>query len=795
MSNGHAISIYKQLFAPGPKDEGLYRVLFTTPLLEGALLSTFQSNSDTLSSVSSAGNVKVFHDVFTQGVELMSDLMQYQQLATVSVDQDLGDQNGDMGVDIGEGIDIGDTAAEAPAAREARFDNIDGDLRIQLVCNIVAILRVWFNNITERTKADYKSHSVLKKHHDDVLTKLFRLPGGRLSEGDLSTLLVRVKWYLEQTIAKVQKAHEGDSIPELLVVKELLELVYEIMRLLLWLVKLFDRVKAGDNDMLVVKSLLLAFYKVDLSLCLDKLLTETSLRLSDKWRLSPVRVSFEMLMKLYVVVGSFLSIPTSFLLIDAVSMSSDIALETESPNCYENYFLGKRFDNFDGEISARLVPILAANLSYFHTLKPDLLVNQLKSTSFVNWITGNRFSDNLYLNYNVEATTALTNEELHHVPKNPYTAEVQKLLDAKITERVHGINPDDSEVLVLLFELLPVYLIINSYTRNPHFAACLATQKNVVSVKIEDVSPADTSVELLEVWLCLTSYIFQYHHKSVSNRVVARLALSTLSRLTSPQNSLCDALARYQINEFKWKLCHHRLPIIPINFGKEGFKLALLYILDVVQVLLRFNLTKKLSVENYRLAVTTVYQVVVYIKEHDVPIATYPWIELYRTLVNVIKFVDKQLVSSSEVSSLIEEIFLVIEEFLSIKFSTELQLGDNFEQTGKHIVKAVNYELVYELLLNWDSVHALFEREMMDASGFHNLTRCFAYLKEVVDAGGVLDHDLPELTQKISNFTPEASPQDTGHTYKDTLRYFNKPLHEVEEPISELTFIYNLKYT
>ena len=71
---------------------------------------------------------------------------------------------------------------------------------------------------------------------------------------------------------------------------------------------------------------------------------------------------------------------------------------------------------------------------------------------------------------------------------------------------------------------------------------------------------------------------FEYQYRSTLMQDLTQLALSTL--LTLPLNNLVD----YQINEYKWKLCHQKVPFVPLDLGAK----------DTNQVFLHFRYCTKL---------------------------------------------------------------------------------------------------------------------------------------------------------------------------------------------------------
>lgn len=919
MSHKQAIHTYTQLFNHRiPKDEEFYKRFFTTPVLESALLSCFQANSESLNSLSGAsGNdAKVLQDIFIVGIKLLSDAIEYPDISddgslpivgnTTIKDLHSAASNGNLSNnrssveklgnnghsshslasslinDIDDGgedvtdlkgnrrsssvshqklnvFDDGDdittlngqtpvtphqnqrqqnrrgssvsiessssslqyiqenesTIPPSPRKRHSsqkinllpqrKFADIDDELRSELIVNITKILEVWLRNMTESSKANYKTYKALKinnpqhnyhHHNDDLIFKLFKLPGTSeiLNDSNLYDLLVQVNWYLQDSIERIEediKRKGQDDFKNLYVIKEFIFLIFEVLRLLFQSLVILNRFKSDQNDLVILQSLLYSFYKVDLPKTIDKLLSLTNNKIIDseigKFELPKIRLSYETLMKTFTLVGALSNVPSRILLDNKVSLSSDITtLDTELPNIYENLITKvKKFDDISvvkEQINLKILPILAMQFTYYYKLRPDLLVYQIKNTSFLNWITGNRFNDNLYLNYDpISTTTDLdkNGENLSYVEHDPYLKEISSILEKKELFVRSGDYDIDDQLLVDGHELLPVYLLLYTYVRNYSFLKIFTKQVNEIHHKIEDyTTEQEKEVEILELWLCLNSYIYQYQYKTDNNKILVKLSLLILLKITSTnshlnshtkdEKSVIENLSDYQINVFKWKLCHHKLPVIPNGFGKEGFKSALLYIIDDIQILLRFNLTKKLSVDNFKIGITILYQILSEFKKNVKDgkgsikkLSNYSWVDLYKTLLGVIKFIKKQISyhENQLIKSLIEEIYLVFEIILSNEFNTVIQLNNDFEFVGKHLIKSINYELVYEILLNFELIIDLFNELIHDKQNFPNLQNCFEYLQK--------QFNLNEVEEKATDYSKQIEPTQASGSEKE----------------------------
>lgn len=713
------------------------------------------------------------------------------------------------------------------------FEKIDEDLRIEVICNILKTIAVWFKNINATNKMLRKSKNSLGVLQDvDLLSTLFQLTNSNspsLDETYLHKLLKICAWYLNYAIAYVEQNPGLPEYKNLGIVKEVIFLLSDILKTI-FASLLYH--KDSTMELAITESLLFTFFKVDFCKGLDKLLTITTPKLIESeqqnepyYKLPDISLSSETLMKLYNFIGALINVPSRYLPVPSTSFSDDITImNKESPNIYENYFCNsKEFNSvtFNQEINLRFLPNYAIDFNLYYNLKPDLLMNQIKTGSFMNWITGNRFNDNFYLNYDTCAhvTNLSTNYKFFNLAEtsDKYTfidelQSIEKLRSSQLNQN----KGDDDEYVIDIYELLPMSLMLYSYIKNSSFLEHFTKQVHKVDHRIEDITPSDSSyVEIYEIWLCVLSYTFQYQHKSIplqANTQISLLILLELTSLHKKTNSnedsplVIDNLKNYQINEFKWKLCHQRLPIVPTNIGKEGFKSSLFYILDTLQIFIRFNLTKRINLFNFKLINGIIYQIIQELNNaqpETLAIDSYPWNEFFKSLTNVLLFIKKHdLVATKHITdlgnvnklkSLVEEIFIIIDLLLNEKFGNIMQMTNDMQSSGSHILKSINYELLYIILLNYHSVESLMEDfSLQNANHLPNLRNCMSFLnskfhlteeskqkeenKSKIDLID-FDYDSPVLIKELSDYAkyPNPEPVDSEKTYryKDTFKFIN----------------------
>ncbi|KAG2736713.1 hypothetical protein G9P44_000803 [Scheffersomyces stipitis] len=688
-------------------------------------------------------------------------------------------------------------------APDSVFADIEDELRAELISNILKILQIWFKSIHETNDKVKKTvNSLGKSIRVDMMTKIFYLPGSRdsLDESTLSNVLYKLKFFLDTSIEEIQVSESG-LFTYLPAIKESVYLLGDIVETLFLSIVLH---KETSNDYVVIKSLVYTFCKVDFSSTFDTLLSVTNVtkivsqleNQVDKYEPPKVRLSAETLLKIYTIVGVLSNIPASLLPSTNVSLSSDITnLSHDTPNPYEHLIHTlKVFDSqkYSVEFCQRLVPLLAMQFNYCYNFRPDLLEEKVQSTSLFGWFTGSNSND-LYSSFDTihNVTSLLSNSKLSLIgeEKDPYLIDLQNIYEKKTKENQIAVDLDILDIP----EFLPIALLIYTYSTNSSFLLFFCKQNNSNVHKIEAINPQeDTEVELFEIWLCLLSYVFQYQYRSVNLQYGVRLSLQVLLKLTSRNAliktedsgtvSLLENVKQYQINEYKWKLSHQKLPFIPNNNGKLGFKSSLFYILDVAQNLIRFNLNKKLNVVNFKMALNLIYQVLTELHaDMDIDIGKYPWYEFDSTIFSLLKFIKKQHLISSKyylslnqtelVSSMVEEILLIVNFLLERRFNEVIQVSDELNgarTAGAHAFMSISFDLIYNILLHYEIVNDLMvEHNFRKSKNFRNLDRCLTFFEnefhlteesKVSDRYAKLDlfdHDFdsPVLIEKINSYT------------------------------------------
>lgn len=727
------ISIYSQIFSTYSKGADFYRTVFTLPVNPEALKAVLTVNSES----AGASDVQTLRDLFENGVKLLSEVVKIEN------------------EDIEEDNDLTDSALSES------LHLIDDELKNQLISNILIILQVFFQSL-HQVNIQFK-----KKKSTDIIPLVFE-------PISIQSLLQLVKWQFQLVVKDIEIK---DGTLDLSLLKEIIFLVSDILKALYFSIHI--------KESIAVKHLLGSFFDVDFASDFESLLTLSNPKFdpqTERFKEAKIMISFDSLIKVYTILGTLSNIPSNLI---PVSTSSDITnLKNESPNIYEHRMIRiKTIDNFNykQDFELKLIPIFASNFNYFYKFREDLLVTRIQNDSFFTWLTGSLFSSNLYI---ASDTVDSVTDFLNYVhlsltrKRDAYLQEIERVYE----NRVKYKNSDNFSIP----EFLPITLLLYTYTQNITFLLRFTKQINEANLKIEDVD--DKAVELFEIWLCLLSYIFQYQYKSKYMESTTKLSLIILLKLTSNTGdpevegiSVLDNLTKYQVNEYKWKLSHQKSPIVPNNKGELGIKSSLFYILDILQNLIRFNLTKKLNIDNYKLSLNVMFRLLHKIDkvasesaEILTQVVNYSWNELTNTLIQLVRFIKVQDLlnykhfhnRTEKVKSLIEEILVIMDLILAFK---------------KHD-KSVVYDLVYAILLNYEVV----KQFMLETRELSRLEDCLDYFEDrfhltdeskesqqkKIDLFEV-EFDSPVLVKEINLFSErdEITESKTGFKHLETFEF------------------------
>lgn len=722
-----------------------------------------------------------------------------QKLATAPLNGER--RNSDMNIDKSPGVtqihylpkkidetmmDISEMQNPSKVSEEFKKINIphpnhSGD-KYQLIGKVCVILRLWFGSI----------HDASIKLYADMNPGIVDLLGvaNTLTQHELFQLLQACKKIIE--IAATESSNNYiEALKEvILLIHEALSTIFEIMAL--------ESCNQSSNKFLIMKSLLHAFFQVDLSAPLNELLEITSpLRTTETLhdRIShekfDLRLSYDTLMRLYTIYFSLANCPVSLLLVDKMSLSLDITtLEEISANNYSNVIVSRDFDSIDVQhhVTSRVLPLLTANYNYYYQLHPDILSNQYTYSNLLDWFVGKRAIPSLYMSIDRIGSQSVYPEHSMSADKgNPFLCETERYEYAKKIRKVR--ESKDTEYAVKSPTYLVIQLMMYQLVQNPSFVTYLTQQR-------EGEAP------FLDLWLCVSSYVHHYQYKSRINVFGSRVSLLVLLNLTSNENKLLPALRDYTINENTWRLCRHRPSAIPHSRNPEK-KSALLYILDIIQIDLRFNLNKKLDFENCKTSLCVMYQILLFAEKNSFEdLRTYCWSELFKTILNFILFVHKHH-NEEDTKYVVEEVFSTFEIILGPSLGGIVELSSDNWVFGKHVVKTLNYDMYYTILENYASLLQIFDRFIIKRDNFTRLADCFYELGKTFDLTLTRDRDLSEVENLLLGLLSatrrnpkSAAVNFANFNYAETFKLLNKKRGFTEiQKLTEIIELFGLLFS
>lgn len=528
-----------------------------------------------------------------------------------------------------------------------------------------------------------------------------------------------------------------------------------------------ERFSRSENS-LREKTLFRIFFAVNFSdvflEILETTVPSTSLGEDDADLHSP-RIEFKTALRIYALLSELSGCPVSLLSLEKETFLMDIGSNDDSSsNVYRDF--QDKIDFAKSKnitvLESRFIPALSALFNYFYDLQPDLLLHSLNHSSFFGWITGHAFASDLYVAINtIEKCTSLT--ELLEKSMFPFIDSDDKLLENLNSE--NALKAISNKV----FELPSFFIVslaIKSLIRNGSFVKYLTT------------TSSNEKISLLDIWLCVASYVSQHQKISHHGRSGVKSFLLVLLELTASKSPALSQLKDHKINENIWKLCHQKAPFLPLCTNGPEIS-ALLYCIDVLQITLRFNISKNFSLDNAKIALTVLYQI---LKECEVrpydDLNNFRWKEVYETLVHFILFVTRHR-NDEDVKYVIEEVFSIFELVLSPTFAKVIEKSADFYLIGNHIIKSMNYDLFYIILHEYKSLLNLFERFIIDESNFQRTRKAFETLEsefKLKESKEIDESTVVPILNRLSLLSDEDATETVvdqkKFNYAETLKYW-----------------------
>lgn len=568
------------------------------------------------------------------------------------------------------------------------FKNLDEELRLQLILNILKILRTVINSIQISGRGDellVPDNVKSQKHHElgDIGVSITST-GKPLTDFeedndddnqkqedcfvstqfmDFDSLFESTQWFLNKLFPNMELPDMSRT--SLIITKEIIYLVYDYLM----------TIKAyGVNGLQAFNK---NFHQY-IELFVELLYKTHPKHVDEEIEKPAIRLSLESLIRIFYIIALLNS--------DNTGYKYDMTLDT--------YYL----------ITYQFIDILKYNLMHCHSYSPDLFHSQIMNESMFHWFTGNMLNfsntyiNNKFMDYDLIKVGSSNRHELGDI------------FDRRLKE-FRQLGLDNFTVL----EFLP----INLYMYN------LLTHLNFVRYLLADDLPDNS---LIQVWCCLLSYFLMYQYKSKHSLLTTKISLLIIAKLIEHED-----IEKLKINEFDWKLCRQRTPIIPLNTEENHCKPLLSYLLDDLLVLIRYNVNRKLNIDNFINAIK-ITNIIIH-KQFD---EHYNYGELIKSCVRLLTFNQKHI----HHSGLMYELLLLL-------------------NNGLLISSGIKFNIIYELLLNFETINEI--PSLTDHPQLHNFINAIEFCKTKFDLLNndntkinLLDSDVdsPELVDAINSFEP-----------------------------------------
>lgn len=610
--------------------------------------------------------------------------------------------------------------------------------------------------------------TILEDEKVDLLHLLFDSedPESSLSNNDLHVLFAYLKVYMAEIL-------ENKNFVQFAYIDKAVLLLYDALSTLV-LSMAADRFATWEKGSRA-KFLHRIFYLVDFATVFYDILVATTpiqqielmapeageaFVLQEKYP----KIEYTTTLRLFALMSTFSSCPSrlsfdkDFFLVDIGNANEPLS------NLYRQFMTRIDYSELTNIkiLQSRFIPMLSVLYNYFYDLQPDLLLESFKHTSFFGWITGHTFSSGLYSSIDTKAEYTNWETAIQKSKFPFYNSEDTAIQFVNHKDALNVIEKKVCELPSFFILTLEIYDLIDNGSFVEYF-----------------IGESTERVRVFDLWLCLSSYISQHQRTSDFGRPGVRASLFALLKLTANTNNL-SRLKTHRINENVWKLCHQKAPYVSLVASGSDIS-ALLYCIDVLQITLRFNIPKTSNLDNVKIALTVLLQI---LKECEVrPFAeliNYPWKGLYETLVHLVLFISRNR-NEEDVKSVIEEIFFIFEVILSPSLAKIIEKSPDYFIIGSHIIKSMNYDLLYIILNKYEPLLHLFEKYIIDETNFRRTRRTFATLEKEFNLKEYKQIDesvVVTILNKLSLLSEDVLEgilvNQSGFNYSETFKFWAK---------------------
>nr|CAG8435995.1 10554_t:CDS:10 [Entrophospora candida] len=402
--------------------------------------------------------------------------------------------------------------------------------------------------------------------------------------------------------------------------------------------------------------------------------------------------------------------------------SRSVVLKEKFIEIYENFFKGNDPSignaNFWNELF-----LLKVNSSYLskcfsefsqdHLLSIKKLITSIKyllikgesgdliSLNFANLISLSLSSESSNISYDAAILLGILANYKKREFKNPYLIKISEIKDDKIFGaliKVIGlicskcrnqyieIQDDDYENTQKL-----TVSINNNHKFIEFISKNQKDNKKSNNKNDDDNDDSQQHQELFCDFLSFLSYLFQ-HNRTQRTFKYIKLSLFILTIIIED-----DKNAKFIFEDtklFKIRLCKQKKPILP---EVKSSRPIVCFILDICVGFLIHNMRRKLQSDLYSLTLGIIHKIIFQLKTNKIRL-DYHWVELWNSLINLLKFIKSNIDYFEDKSVIIKEVLMLVIDIINLSIS----YGDQFFN------EALSYDnLFYEIIRNKETFENL----------------------------------------------------------------------------------------
>ncbi|CAH1759067.1 8904_t:CDS:10 [Entrophospora sp. SA101] len=207
----------------------------------------------------------------------------------------------------------------------------------------------------------------------------------------------------------------------------------------------------------------------------------------------------------------------------------------------------------------------------------------------------------------------------------------------------------------------------------------------------DDNDDSQQHQELFCDFLSFLSYLFQ-HNRTQRTFKYIKLSLFILTIIIED-----DKNAKFIFEDtklFKIRLCKQKKPILP---EVKSSRPIVCFILDICVGFLIHNMRRKLQSDLYSLTLGIIHRIIFQLKTNKIRL-DYHWVELWNSLINLLKFIKSNIDYFEDKSVIIKEVLMLVIDIINLSIS----YGDQFFN------EALSYDnLFYEIIRNKETFENL----------------------------------------------------------------------------------------